>query len=233
MIPLRDNVARHRLSLVNTLLIAANVAVFAHEVSLGPRLEPFVSQFAMVPALVARPPRHLMPLTVAPGHLWAPLTILTSLFIHGSVAHIVGNMLYLFIFGPAVEERTGHVRYLWFYLLCGIASGVATIVMAPDSHVPVIGASGAIAGILGAYFILYPRGRILALFPPLFLFELPALIYLIVWFALQLYWGIESGVAGALMGGVAWWAHIGGFLFGIAAGPLVAQARERRRIAHR
>jgi membrane associated rhomboid family serine protease len=230
MIPLRDNVARHRLSLVNTLLIAANAAVFTHEVSLGTHLGPFVARFAMVPALVVRPPEHLTRLTVSTGHLWAPLTILTSLFIHGSVVHIVGNMLYLFIFGPAVEERTGHMRYLWFYLACGIAAGIATIAMAPDSHVPVIGASGAIAGVLGTYFVLYPHGRILTLFPPLFFFELPALIYLIFWFVAQLYWGIESGVAGALMGGVAWWAHVGGFLFGIAAGPLVART-ERCRLA--
>jgi membrane associated rhomboid family serine protease len=233
MIPLRDNVARHRLSPVNTLLIAANVAVFTQEVSLGPHLQSFVARFAMVPVQITRPVHRVMPLTVGTAHLWPPLTLLTSLFIHGSVAHIAGNMLYLFIFGPAVEERTGHLRYLCFYLLCGIASGVATVVMAPDSYVPVIGASGAIAGVLGAYFILYPHGRILTLFPPLFLFELPALIYLIVWFAAQLYWGIESGVAGALMGGVAWWAHVGGFLFGIAAGPLVARAPERRRVTQR
>lgn len=229
MIPLRDNVARHRLSPINTLLIVANVAVFMHEVALGPHLEAFVGRFAMVPALVSG--AHLRTTGLIAPRLWPPLTLVTSLFIHGGVGHIAGNMLYLFIFGPAVEERTGATRYLWFYLVCGIASGVATVAMAPVSHVPVIGASGAIAGILGAYFVLYPRGRILALFPPFFFFELPAVVYLIFWFGAQLYWGIVSGAAGILVGGVAWWAHVGGFLFGVAAGPLVARAPARRRIA--
>lgn len=230
MIPLRDNVARHRLSPINSLLIAANVAVFVHEVSLGPRLGAFVARFAMVPALVARTRLHDAALMDARGHLWPPLTVLTALFIHGGLGHIAGNMLYLFIFGPAVEERTGPVHYLSFYLLSGIASGAATVAMGPGSQVPVIGASGAIAGVLGAYFILYPRGRILTFFPPFF-FTLPAVLYLIIWFAAQLYWGIVSGAAGALMGGVAWWAHVGGFLFGVAVGPIVARPPARRRVA--
>jgi membrane associated rhomboid family serine protease len=229
MIPLRDNVARHRLSPINTLLITANIAVFMHEVSLGPHLEAFVARFAMVPALVSG--SHLHATSLIGPRLWPPLTLVSSLFIHGGIGHIAGNMLYLFIFGPAVEERTGATRYVWFYLLCGLASGAATVAMAPASRVPVIGASGAIAGILGAYFVLYPRGRILALFPPFFFFELPAVVYLIFWFGAQLYWGIVSGAAGSLVGGVAWWAHVGGFLFGVAAGPLVARAPARRRIA--
>lgn len=232
MIPLRDNVARHRLSPVNSLLILANVAVFIREVTLGPHLEAFVMRFAMVPTRIAQS-SHLHQGPAGPGfHLWPPLTLLTSLFIHGGIGHIVGNMLYLFIFGPAVEERTGAIRYLWFYLLSGVASGAAMVAMGPASNVPVIGASGAIAGILGAYFILYPHGRILTMFPP-FVFELPAVLYLIVWFGAQLYWGIVSGAAGALVGGVAWWAHIGGFLFGIAAGPIIVREAARRRRAPR
>lgn len=232
MIPLRDNVARHRLTPVNTLLIAANLAVFAHEVSLGGRAEAFVAHYAMVPALVARAHLHRATLIDARGRLWAPFTIITSMFIHGGLGHVLGNMLYLFIFGPAVEERTGAAHYLSFYLLSGIASAAATIAMAPQSLVPVIGASGAIAGVLGAYFILYPRGSILAFFPPFF-FRLPAVVYLILWFAAQLYWGIASGAAGALLGGVAWWAHVGGFLFGVAAGPIAVREPNRRRSARR
>lgn len=233
MIPLRDSVARHRLSPANTLLIAANVAVFVHELSLGPRhLDAFVTRFAMVPALVARAHLHGAMLLDRGGHLWPPFTVVTSMFIHGGLGHIVGNMLYLFIFGPAVEERTGAAHYLSFYLLSGLASAAATIVMAPQSLVPVIGASGAIAGVLGAYFILYPRGSILTFFPPFF-FRIPAVLYLIVWFAAQLYSGIASGAAGSLMGGVAWWAHVGGFLFGVAAGPIAVRAPERRPIARR
>ena len=229
MIPLRDRVASHRLSPINTLLIAANVAVFIHEVALGPHVNAFIVRFALVPALVSG--SHAGAGGFIGRQLWPSLTLLTSLFIHGGVAHIAGNMLYLFIFGPAVEERIGVSRYLWFYLLCGLASGIATVAMAPASRVPVIGASGAIAGVLGAYFVFYPRGRILALFPPFFFFELPAVLYLIFWFGVQLYWGIMSGAAGILVGGVAWWAHVGGFLFGIAAGPLIARAPARRRIA--
>jgi len=232
MIPLRDNVARHRLTPVNTLLILANIAVFAHEVSLGRHVEGFVARYAMVPAMVAQAHLDRAALIGAHGRLWPPFTILTSMSIHAGVTHIAGNMLYLFIFGPAVEERTGSAHYLSFYLLSGIASAAATIVMAPQSEVPVIGASGAIAGILGAYFILYPRGSILTFFPPFF-FRLPAVIYLIIWFGLQLYWGIASGAGASLMGGVAWWAHVGGFLFGVAAGPLVVREAPRRRLARR
>ena len=233
MIPLRDNAARHRLSPVNTLLIAANLAVFAHEFSLGRHLNAFIARFAMVPALVADAHLHSAVLLDRHGRLWPPFTAVTSMFIHGSVGHVVGNMLYLFIFGPAVEERTGPARYLSFYLLSGLASAAATVAMAPQSSVPVIGASGAIAGILGSYFILYPRGSILAFLPPFFFFRLPAVLYLIAWFAAQLYWGIVSGAAGSLVGGVAWWAHVGGFLFGVAAGPLAVHAPERRRAARR
>jgi membrane associated rhomboid family serine protease len=229
MIPLRDRVARHRLSPINTLLIAANVVVFIHEIAIGTRLDAFIARFALVPALVSG--SHAGAGGVIGRQLWPPLTLLTSLFIHGGVLHIAGNMLYLFIFGPAVEERIGVTRYLWFYLLCGLASGIATVAMAPASRVPVIGASGAIAGVLGAYFVFYPRGRIFALFPPFFFFELPAVLYLIFWFGMQLYWGIMSGAAGILLGGVAWWAHVGGFLFGIAAGPLIARAPARRHVA--
>jgi rhomboid family protein len=232
MIPLRDNVARHRLSPVNTLLIAVNVAVFVHEVSLGRHLNEFITRYAMVPALVARAHLHDALLLDARGRLWPPFTVLTSMFIHGGLAHIAGNMLYLFIFGPAIEERTGPAHYLSFYLLSGIASAAATIVMAPHSTVPVIGASGAIAGVLGAYFILYPRGSILTFFPPFF-FRLPAVFYLIVWFAAQLFSGIASGAGGSLGGGVAWWAHVGGFLFGVAAGPIAVREPERRRVATR
>ena len=232
MIPLRDEVARHRLTPVNTLLIAANLAVFVHEVSLGRRAEMFVTHYAMVPTLVARAHLHRATPLDTSGHLWAPLTVITSMFIHGSLGHVLGNMLYLFIFGPAVEERTGAAHYLSFYLLSGIASAAATVAMAPQSVVPVIGASGAIAGVLGAYFILYPRGNILAFFPPFF-FRLPAVVYLILWFAVQLYWGIVSGASGALLGGVAWWAHVGGFLFGVAAGPIAVREPTRRHPARR
>ena len=127
MIPLRDNVARHRLSPVNTLLIGANVAVFVHEVSLGRHLDAFVTRYAMVPVLVARAHLHGAVLLDARGRLWPPFTVLTSMFIHGGLGHIAGNMLYLFIFGPAVEERMGTARYLLFYLAAAAAAGLAMV----------------------------------------------------------------------------------------------------------
>lgn len=230
MIPLRDDVRAARLTLVNTALIALNVAAFAYEVRLGTRAELLMSDFGMTPARVVQLPAY----GFERAGLLAPLTLLTSLFLHGGLLHIAGNMLYLFIFGPAVEERFGHLRYLVFYLLAGVTAGLAMVWMQPDSQVPVVGASGAIAGVLGAYFILYPRARILTVLP-LFVMvefiELPALVYLLLWFAAQLYEGLSSAAAGgAPLGGVAWWAHVGGFLFGLALAPLLARAGSRRRV---
>jgi membrane associated rhomboid family serine protease len=230
MIPLRDNAAPRRLTPVNIALIAVNVAVFVYELSLGVRVATFVDKFALVPAAVTRAvssgaDRNLHPLEPL-------MTIVTSMFIHGGILHIAGNMLYLFIFGAAVEYWMGAARYLIFYLAAGIAAALATVWIAPESNVPVIGASGAIAGVLGAYFILYPRGRILTILP-IFIFiqfiEIPAVIYLLFWFAIQLYAGLEEGGSAGAMGGVAWWAHVGGFMFGVALGPMLAKNRSRRR----
>ena len=223
MIPLRDSEATHRLAPANTILILANIVVFALEVRLGHRASAMIARYAMVPA-------HLMHVRLAAPRraLEAVTTIFTSTFLHAGFLHIVGNMLYLFIFGPAVEERMGTARYLLFYLAAAAAAGLAMVAMGPESRVPVIGASGAIAGVLGAYFVLYPRGRITTIVPLVILWpivEIRAYFYLLVWFVAQLYAGIASGGSGPLMGGVAWWAHVGGFLFGIAAGPLLARNR--------
>jgi membrane associated rhomboid family serine protease len=212
---------------INLLLIAANIAIFVYEVRLGGReAGALLADLGMVPARITHPAGGV------DASLWAPATLLTSLFLHGGFFHVAGNMLYLFIFGPAVETRMGHARFLAFYLASGVAAGLAMVWMQPDSHLPVIGASGAIAGVLGAYFVLYPRARILTLIP-LFIFieliEVPAVVYLMIWFAVQLYSGLISQVASrAPLGGVAWWAHVGGFLFGIAAAPLLARARRDR-----
>ncbi len=230
MIPLRDNAAPRRLTPVNIGLIAANIAVFVYEMSLGPRVTDFVGRFALVPTAVAQ----ALSRNAHPGiNTLAPLmTTVTSMFIHGGVWHVAGNMLYLFIFGAAVEYRMGAVRYLIFYFAAGIAAALATVWIGPDSTVPVIGASGAIAGVLGAYFIFYPRGRILTILP-IFIFiqfiEIPAVIYLLFWFAIQLYAGLEEGGRAGAMGGVAWWAHVGGFMFGVALGPMLAANRPRWR----
>jgi len=227
MLPLRDSEASRRLTPANTFLILANVAVFSLEVRLGAEAGLVLKQFAMIPARIS----HLG--AVSGGH--GPqilVTLVTSLFLHASALHIAGNMLYLFIFGPAVEESMGHLRFLLFYLVAGVAAGLAMVVMGPASRIPIIGASGAIAGVLGAYFVLFPRGRITTILP-IFMFiqlvEIPAVFYLLVWFAVQLYAGITSGAQGPLVGGVAWWAHVGGFLFGVAAAPILAPAGRARR----
>jgi membrane associated rhomboid family serine protease len=228
MIPLRDNAAPRRLTPANTILIAANLAAFIYELSLGPRVVDFVGRFAMVPAEVTNSlSMHPLGDVIRPA-----MTTITSMFLHGGVWHVLGNMLYLFIFGAAVEYRMGPPRYAAFYLASGIAAALATVWIAPESRVPVIGASGAIAGVLGAYFIFYPRGRILTILP-IFVFihfiEVPAVIYLLLWFAMQLYAGLEVGDQGARTGGVAWWAHVGGFLFGISLAPILAKPRPTRR----
>jgi membrane associated rhomboid family serine protease len=230
MIPLRDSEAARRLTPANTLLIILNIAAFALELELAYQGRRALLFYAMIPALVAHPP-WLHPLHAAR----VLATLITSTFLHAGPLHIAGNMLYLLIFGPAVEGRMGAPRYLFFYLLAGIAAGLGMVAMGPESRVPVIGASGAIAGVLGAYFVLYPRGRITTILP-LFVFirfvEVPAVFYLLAWFAVQLYAGISAGAHGPMMGGVAWWAHVGGFLFGMAFAPLLVhrpQAKPRRR----
>ena len=234
MIPLRDSAARRRFTPINSIIIAANLAVFVYEISLRARVREFLFRYAMVPAYVdawlTTFDRSSFPHRLEAW--WPPLTLVTSMFVHGGILHVLGNMLYLWIFGAAIEHRMGARRYAAFYMMAGIAAGLATIAIAPTSPVPVVGASGAIAGVLGAYFVMYPRGRILTLVP-LFIFfytaEIPAVAYLLVWFVLQLYAGLAESAPGAAAGGVAWWAHIGGFLFGIAIGPLMARTDSRVR----
>ncbi len=223
MIPLRDSEATRRLTRANSILILANVAVFVLEAKLGPDAALKLARYAMVPAHVthlhfADPKRALAILA----------TLVTASFLHAGIFHLAGNMLYLFIFGPAVEERLGARRYVIFYFAAAVAAGIAMVAMGPDSHVPVIGASGAIAGVLGAYFVLYPRGRITTILPLLLMWPIlgiPAYFYLLLWFVAQLYAAIASGAQGPLVGGVAFWAHVGGFLFGVAIGPMLARVR--------
>src|ERR1019366_5621250 len=209
MIPLCDSEATHRLAPANTILILANIVVFALEMKLGRHANTMLARYAMVPAQVA----HIR--LAAPGDALETLaTIFTATFLHAGIFHIAGNMLYIFIFGPAVEERMGTPRYLLFYLAAAAAAGLAMVAMGPDSRVPVIGASGAIAGVLGAYFVIYPRGRITTILPLLIFWpivEIRAYFYLLFWFVAQLYAGIASGAYGPLMGGGGWWAHVGGF----------------------
>jgi membrane associated rhomboid family serine protease len=211
MIPLRDDNPRRTFPFVNYTLVILNVLAFAWELSLGPDLEPMMFARAFIPA------RYWLP-----GNLVFDLyTIVFSMFLHGGLMHIGSNMLYLWIFGDNVEDRLGHVRYLLFYLLCGFLATFAHAMFSPGSRIPAIGASGAIAGVLGAYLILYPHARVMTLIPIFFFVtvrELPAIIILGLWFVLQLFVGVGSlGVSSAQeSGGVAYFAHIGGFVAGMA-----------------
>jgi len=205
VIPLRDTIPSSRVPVVNYTIIAANVAVFLHEATLGPRTEAFLFTYGLVP-------REFM-----------VTTLFTSMFVHAGWLHVLGNMLYLYIFGDNVEDRLGHIRYVVFYLLCGAAAGATHALTAVHSGVPVVGASGAIAGVSGAYFLFFPTSRVVTLVP-IFLFvqiiEIPAVFFLFMWFV----WQVVSGVAtlgAASRGGVAVWAHVGGFVAGMIVGPLL------------
>ena len=204
MIPLKDVIPSRTTPFVTIALIALNGLAFFYELSLPD---------AKLEAL-------LMTAGVVPGDFLIP-TLLTSMFLHGGWMHFIGNMLYLWIFGDNVEDQFGHGRFFVFYLLCGAGAALAHIFMNPGSLVPTIGASGAIAGVMGAYFVLYPRSRILALVP-LFIFwevlEVPAILFLGLWFVMQFFSGVGSIAAGAGVeaGGVAFWAHVAGFVAGMA-----------------
>ncbi|KRT72296.1 MAG: peptidase S54, rhomboid domain-containing protein [Deltaproteobacteria bacterium CSP1-8] len=210
IIPLKDTIPSSRIPYVNYGLIALNCAVFLYQLALGERLTDFVYTYGVIPF------RFLQIFPRDPGELLTPLS---AMFLHGGWMHLLGNMLYLHIFGNNVEDMLGRGRYLLFYLTCGGLSFLSQIAFQSNSMVPNIGASGAIAGVLGAYFLLFPRARVLTLVP-LFLFfpvvEIPAFFFLGFWFLMQFLSGAATiGKTSALTGGVAWWAHIGGFLVGM------------------
>src|SRR5687768_16797251 len=218
VIPLRDVIPSRTTPYVTISLIVVNVLVFLYEATLDERsLEAFVLYFGLVPAAFS----------------W--VAVLTSMFVHGGLLHAGGNMLYLWIFGDNVEDRMGHGRFLVFYLLCGVAAALAQTAMVPDSIIPMVGASGAIAGITGAYLVLYPRSRIVTLLPIFFfiqLVEVPAVFFLGIWFLIQFVSGIgsiASAAGGEPAGGVAFWAHIAGFVAGVS-GVLVFRRPERQSV---
>jgi membrane associated rhomboid family serine protease len=220
MFPLKDDIPSRTTPFVTLALIALNIVVFMYELSLqvsgGPgasaALEAFVREFGAVPCRISG-------LCVSAGDFPHPLaTIFTSMFLHGGFLHVGGNMLYLWIFGDNVEDTMGHGRFLLFYLLSGVAAATAQTVMSPDSPVPMIGASGAVSGVLGAYLILFPYATILTLVMFIFfirLVRIPALLVLGFWIVVQLLNGLVSSHRPGGEGGVAWFAHIGGFLAGI------------------
>ncbi len=212
MIPLRGTIPSKRPPVVNILMIIVNVLAFFFELSLGPKLPQFINSFAAVPAKIT------FALDVGKISIQTFVPVVTSMFLHGGWLHLGGNMLYLWIFGNNVEDKMGHARYLVFYLLCGAGATALHIYMEPSSHTPIVGASGAIAGVLGAYFLLFPHSRVLTLVPIYFFLqvvELPAMIFLGFWFVMQFFYGFFSLGLEEISGGVAWWAHVGGFTTGM------------------
>jgi membrane associated rhomboid family serine protease len=209
MIPLRDTIRSKNYPVVNTTIIIINIVVFLLELSKGDQLRQFIFTYGLVPA------RYTVPsISTYFTSGQQAFSFLSFMFIHGGFFHVLGNMWSLYIFGDNVEDRLGSFRYLLFYLLCGFASGIAHLVVNWHSQVPTIGASGAIAGVMGAYMISFPRSRILTLIPIFIFFplvEVPAVFFLGIWFIFQ----FLSAASTAGQGGIAWWAHIGGFIFGI------------------
>jgi membrane associated rhomboid family serine protease len=211
VIPLRDDVQHRRSPAVNYLLIIANIVVFILQLRHGSNLD----RFAAVPSAITEG-RDLY-------------TVLTSMFMHGGLFHILSNMWFLFVFGDNVEDAFGHFGYLIIYLIAGVCGAMLQILMSPHSSVPMVGASGAISGVLGAYLIFYPRARILTLVPIFFFIRfmnIPAFIFLGLWFAMQLLSGLATPHGG---GGVAFFAHIGGFSFGLVVALIARMFRRRGR----
>jgi membrane associated rhomboid family serine protease len=219
VIPLRDTIVSSTVPVVTYAIIAANVAAYLYQESLGAAVESFVEIHGLVPR------RFLTT-------WWSDVTpLFTSMFLHGGWLHLIGNLLYLHIFGDNVEDRLGHVRYLLLYVLAGVAAGLSQVLINPGADVPMVGASGAIAGVTGAYFLFYPRARVVTLVP-IFLFiqvvEIPAFFFLLFWFAFQLVLGVGSIGATTGGGGVAFWAHVGGFVAGMVLGPTLGRRPEPR-----
>lgn len=221
MFPLYDTTRSRRFPFVNWMLILANAAAFWYELQIGEAaLQNFILTWGLIPAQ----------LTSNPQEAW--LTIFTSMFLHGGWFHLLSNMWVLYIFGDNIEDRLGSVRYFIFYLLSGTAAAFLQvfIMQGSSSSTPMIGASGAIAGVLGAYLISFPRSRIASLVPIFFIFtlvEVPAFIFLIFWFITQLYSGLFA-IQGGSASGIAWWAHIGGFLFGLIMAPFFGRRTRYR-----
>jgi membrane associated rhomboid family serine protease len=225
MIPLRDNTRSRTFPMVNISLIAINFIVFFKEISISnDALSQLTLTYGLIPARVASG------LAAGAPFLSLAAPFITAMFLHANWLHIIGNMLYLWIFGDNVEDRVGHLPYLFFYLGVGVAGSITYIIASPGSQVPIIGASGAIAGILGAYFILYPKAKVLTLLPLLFfitLVEIPAIWFLLLWFGMQVLNGFTTSLAAD---SVAWWAHIGGFVTGAALIKLFAADSERFKV---
>lgn len=226
MIPLRDNIPSSRFPIMTVSLILVSSVIFLYEATL-PQAErdALFLTFGMIPSRVI----GLLP-TVTPDGPIELRSLITSIFLHGSWVHIIGNMLFLWVFGDNVEDLMGPWRFLGLYLATGAVAGLSHAITAPGSMIPTIGASGAVAGVLGAYYLNFRKARVLTLVPLGFFLttiEIPATFFLLIWFGIQLLYGLASlGVAAET--GVAWWAHIGGF---VAGGLLIILFKQRRTYA--
>ena len=233
MLPIKDDQPRYSTPYVNGFLIGLNLLIYLFQATLDPRsYQAFGREFGVVPvhvaAFLAGSHRYTLPQVIIP--------FLTSMFVHGSWMHVIGNMWFLYIFGDNVEDYLGHFKYLVFYLLSGLIAMSTQVAIYPHSTIPTVGASGAIAGVLGAYFIEYPRSRVLTWFPPIFLFHVPAWVMLGYWFALQFLAGaatLSMEHVGRDIGGVAVWAHVGGFIAGMVMIKLFPERQRRYPYAYR
>lgn len=223
MVPLHDDNPVRITPFISYGLIGLNIFIFLYEISLSaPQLQSFVEAYAVVPNQITESLRSGDPTQIWPQ----AMTLITSQFLHGGFMHLGGNMLFLWVFGNNVEDRLGHLKFLIFYLLCGALAALAQWFFSMQSTVPALGASGAIAGVLGAYILRFPKSRILTLVPLGFLIttiRIPAVFFLGFWFVQQALYGIASlQVRSSIdVGGVAYWAHAGGFVFGALLGPLL------------
>jgi len=219
VIPLSDEVPRQRVPLVTYAFIAINVVVFLYELRLGRNLNPLLMSLGAIPARITDPLEYPL----------AFMTLFTSMFLHGGWMHLIGNMLYLGIFGDNVEDVLGHLGYVFFYVAAGVIAGLAQVLVAPFSSTPAIGASGAIAGVLAVYLVLFPTAPVRVLVPTLLFMRVarvPAVFVLGMWFVIQLFNGFLSlGAQTMATGGVAWFAHIGGFVAGLVVGLVARQAK--------
>jgi len=214
MIPLRDVIPSRSTPYVTMAIIAINALVFFYQWSLGPdEGTRFIFEWGLIPAVFS----------------W--VTVFTSMFLHGGILHVGGNMLYMWIFGDNVEDRLGRGRFVFFYLLCGTAAALGQAFISPESRIPMVGASGAVAGVMGAYFVMYPHSRIVTLVPFFFLqiVEVPAVFFLGIWFLMQFLSGVGSiAQVEAGSGGVAFWAHVAGFAAGVLGGLLLRRPERER-----
>ena len=211
MIPIRDTASSQNYPVVNNCIIGANAVLYLVQLAQGPGLDNFIYLYGLVPARYSMP--HVAQYFTTPQQVFS---LVAFMFLHGGFWHLLGNMWSLYIFGDNVEDRLGHLRYLLFYLLCGWLSGLTHLIFNFYSTIPTIGASGAIAGVMGAYVILHPHAKILTLIPIIFIpwfIEIPAFVFLGFWFIMQF---INAAASSGGTAGIAWWAHIGGFVFGMA-----------------